>query len=110
MRMPQEITHEPQQNDFQQNAFITVGTALKEVSSYFLLYALIFAAVFWMSRNTPPKERGALRDIQKTAAKETNDFPNQLIVAFLSVIIFAQLVCRKEHVKPIKQYFDRICC
>ena len=31
-----------------------------------------FAAVFGMSRNTPPKgEGGALRDIQKTAAKET---------------------------------------
>ena len=51
-----------------------------------------------------------LHDIQKTAAKRTIDFPNQLTVAFLSVIIFAQLVCRKEHVKPIKQYFDIICC
>ena len=32
-----------------------------------------FAAVFWMSRNAPPKVSlgGALRDIQKTAAKET---------------------------------------
>ena len=30
-----------------------------------------FAAVLWMSRNALPKERGALRDIQKTAAKET---------------------------------------
>ena len=30
-----------------------------------------FVAVFWMSRNAPPKERGALRDIQKTSAKET---------------------------------------
>jgi len=35
-----------------------------------------FAAVFWMSRNAPPKveERslgGALRDFQMTAAKET---------------------------------------
>ena len=101
MRMPQEITHEPQQNDFQQNAFITVDTALKEVSSYFsslcLDFLVSFAAVFWMSRNAPPKERGALRGIQKTAAKETIDFPNQFTVAFLSVIIilFAQLVCRK---------------
>ena len=32
-----------------------------------------FTAVFWMSRNAPPKVSlgGALRDIQKTAAKET---------------------------------------
>ena len=31
------------------------------------------AAVFWASRNAPPKEKigGALRDIQKTAARET---------------------------------------
>ena len=29
------------------------------------------AAVFWTSRNAPPKEWGALRDIQKTAARET---------------------------------------
>ena len=30
-------------------------------------------AVFWMSRNAPPKESfgGALRDIQKMAARET---------------------------------------
>ena len=28
------------------------------------------AAVFWMSRNVPPNE-GTLRDIQKTAARET---------------------------------------
>lgn len=37
------------------------------------------------------------------------DFPDQLTVAFLLEIIFAQLVCRKEHVKSIKQYLDRIC-
>ena len=30
------------------------------------------AAVFWMSRNAPPKEGGALRDTQKTAARETS--------------------------------------
>ena len=38
-------------------------------------HVVSFAAVFWMSRNAPPKETslgGALRDIQKTAAKETN--------------------------------------
>ena len=31
------------------------------------------AAVFWTSRNAPPKEKigGALRDIQKTAVRET---------------------------------------
>ena len=29
-------------------------------------------AIFWMSYNAPPKEGGALRDIQKTAARETN--------------------------------------
>ena len=29
------------------------------------------AAVFWMSRNAPPKG-GALRDMQKAAARETN--------------------------------------
>ena len=29
--------------------------------------------VFWMSRNVPPKRtRGTLRDIQKTAARETS--------------------------------------
>ena len=39
-----------------------------------VLEIVSFAAVFWMSRNVPPKETslgGALRDIQKTAAKET---------------------------------------
>ena len=30
------------------------------------------AAVFWMSRNVPPKQRGTLRDIQKTASRETS--------------------------------------
>ena len=30
------------------------------------------AAIFWMSGNAPPKEGGALRDIQKKAARETN--------------------------------------
>ena len=34
-----------------------------------------FAAVFWMSRNAPPKV-GALRHIQKTAAKETTKMQN----------------------------------
>ena len=35
------------------------------------------AVVFWMSRNAPPKVSlgGALHDIQKTAAKESNDLP-----------------------------------
>ena len=39
-------------------------------------FLVSFAAVFWMSRNAPPKEtKGeALRDIQKTAAKETKEF------------------------------------
>lgn len=37
-----------------------------------------FAAVIWMSHNAPPKEQklgiwGAVRDIYKTAAKETSD-------------------------------------
>ena len=32
--------------------------------------AVSLAPVFWMSRNVPPKER--LRDIQKTAARETS--------------------------------------
>ena len=36
-------------------------------------WVVSLAAVFWMSRNAPPKERGgALRDIQKTATKETS--------------------------------------
>ena len=30
------------------------------------------AAVFWMSHNAPPTSGGALRDIQKTAARETS--------------------------------------
>ena len=37
-------------------------------------FVVSFAAVFWMSRNAPPFFGGALRDIQKTAAKETNHF------------------------------------
>ena len=35
----------------------------------FMFYLVSLAAVFWMSRNAPPKE-GALRDIQKTAERE----------------------------------------
>ena len=40
------------------------------------LVLVSFAAVSWMSRNASPKETkgGALRDIQKTAAKETKEF------------------------------------
>ena len=41
--------------------------------SHSLLVSL--AAVFWMSRNAPPDVGGALRDIQKTAARETNPLP-----------------------------------
>ena len=39
-------------------------------------FLVSFAAVFWMSHNAPPKETkgGALRDIQRTAAKETKEF------------------------------------
>ena len=33
------------------------------------------AAVFWMSRNAPPDVGGALCDIKKTAARETNPLP-----------------------------------
>ena len=36
----------------------------------FMFYLVSLAAVFWMSRNASPKE-GALRDIHKTAARET---------------------------------------
>ena len=36
----------------------------------FMFYLVSQAAVFRMSRNPPPKE-GALRDIQKTAERET---------------------------------------
>ena len=32
-------------------------------------YLVSLAAVFWMSRNAPPKERGALRDIQKNGCE-----------------------------------------
>ena len=44
-----------------------------------------FAAVFWMSRNAPTKEPlgGALRDIQKTAAKETRSSPARQFTIFL---------------------------
>ena len=46
----------------------------------FGLHLVSFAAVFWMSRNAPPKEGGALRDIQKTAAKETSlHYANQFL-------------------------------
>ena len=41
--------------------------------TYRLLVSL--AAIFWMSRNAPPRRSsfgGALRDIQKTAVRETN--------------------------------------
>ena len=36
----------------------------------FMFYLVSLAAVFWMSHNPSPKE-GVLRDIQKTAEKET---------------------------------------
>ena len=44
-----------------------------------------FAAVFWMSRNASPKKREALRDIQKTAAKENRP----LIVSSAAVLRFS---------------------
>ena len=40
-------------------------------------YLVSLAAVFWISRNAPPKERGALRDIQKTAAREATYYHAQ---------------------------------
>ena len=40
-------------------------------------YLVSLAAVFWMSRNAPQKERGALRDIQKTAAREATYYHAQ---------------------------------
>ena len=51
-----------------------------------------FAAIFWMSRNAPPKETkvslgGALRDIQKTAAKETNADDAMKLLKFMSLSI-----------------------
>ena len=41
------------------------------------------AAVFWMSRNVPPKQR-TLRDIQKTAARKTT-----LLVQMVQIIWLA---------------------
>ena len=43
--------------------------AIVAKSAGFLVVSL--AAIFWMSRNAPPFG-GALRDIQKTAARETS--------------------------------------
>ena len=40
-------------------------------------YLVSLAAVFWISRNAPPKERGALHDIQKTAAREATYYHAQ---------------------------------
>ena len=44
-----------------------------------LQYLVSLAAVFWMSRNAPP----ALRDIQKTAARETIQYP--ALIFFVSL-------------------------
>ena len=50
----------------------------------FMFYLVSLAAVFWMSRNPPPKE-GALRDIQKTAERETMFYLEHMSICGLSL-------------------------
>ena len=54
-------------------------------------YIVSFAAVFWMSRHaTLPQRGGALRDIQKTAAKET--------ISTRRVVSFGNVLHKVDHV------------
>ena len=74
-----------------------IDFATKSVTLFFIANGVVvsFAAVFWMSRNAPPKEEGALRDIQKTAAKETNGVAMSSPVHPVLTDIFLGVLLRK---------------